>query len=255
MICAARGAVRRRILLLAVAALACGTTKSYDGPRLAPSEEATLHAARTSGGGTPFSRAKTVHICEVDGKLVGSYFRGYPPVVRVLPGERRVKLQYFDSKLHGSGSGAVALGILGGAIGGAIAGAASAGRPGQEYRTLSFEALPGASYIVEFDTAAENPAMTAIWITDKASGQTVSMSRVGISSHAPGNELREWESVPREQWRAIASEAEIRAHTRAGGVHHGRMSGYDGEYLWIMLSTGGKKALSPTEVLKLERSK
>lgn len=243
---------RSLILILCFPLLqACGTSKAYRGPDLPADQMTTIHALRFSGGGL-LPRTRAIQILQVDELTVGSYYRGYPATVRVKPGERAIKISYFDSNVHGGGSGEVAAGILGGAIGGAIYGAMREPKVEHEIRTIRFDARPGVNYVIDFDTATENPREVPIWIAVEETGGVVARSEIssGTASGAPSAPVEETE-IARAAWKTISTETPLKVYAKSGATYSGRLNSFNGEYLWLSLSNGGTKALLASEIDKL----
>lgn len=200
-----------RKLLLTIAIL--------QGCGTAPTREgaATVYAANLKGD---MGSQRAIQLCEVDGKVVGSALRGYPDEIQVAPGEHTIKFRYYDSDAEGASS---------------------------KIRELPLKVRAGGRYIVTFEPREVLP--TAIWIEDRSTREIVGGSGPArtIVAVPPGVET----DILRADWKAISPETAVKLYTKAGLILSGRVIGDDGEYLWLRLSEGGKKATLRSEIDKI----
>ena len=54
--------------------------------------------------------------------------------------------------------------------------------------------------------------------------------------------------VPRARWNAIPASARLKVYSKKGESFAGTLDRRVGEYLWLSLSSGGRKALLPSEI-------
>lgn len=215
--------MRRTAALVSCLALAlpqgCGSTRGYEGPPLPKERLATLQAARleTDMG----FKQRAIRLCEVDGRTVGTNFRGYPEKIEIAPGDHKIRFRYYDSDVDGLEASPV--------------------------RELSMKAAAGARYLITFDPK-EVSQRTAIWIEDRRSGEIVGGEAPRAKAAA---RPRAGIEIARPDWKAISPESSVRIHALSGLVVSGRVISDDGEYLWLQLSQGGKKAFLRSEIDKI----
>lgn len=207
----------KRLLLLAALLQGCRTTPVTEASTLPPAQSATIYAARIKSDVGFKERA--IQMSEIDGRIVGNYFRGYPAKVDLAPGDHKIKFRYFDSDAGGAGLA----------------------------REMTLKAKAGARYIITFDPSEVR--QSAIWIEDRATGEIVGGAKPNRDKAevAPSPETE----IPRPNWRTIAPDTAVKLYARSGLVLTGHMLSADGEYLWLQLSEGGKKALLRSEIDKI----
>lgn len=211
--------MRKRLLLAAVLPLlqGCGTTKAVEGALVPPAQSATVYAARMKSDLSFSERA--IRLCEIDGKVVGTDFRGYPESVEVAPGDHTIKFRYYDS---------------------------DASRPGA-IRELSLKTRAGGRYIITFEPSEVK--QTTIWIEDRITGEVV--GGTGPSREKGAVAPRVETEILRPDWLAISPDTDVKLYEKSGRTFSGRVISGDGEYLWLRLSEGGKKALLRSEIDKI----
>lgn len=208
----------RKPLLLAALLQGCASTAGQEASGLPPAQTATVYAARIKSDLGFKERA--IQISQIDGKIVGNYFRGYPLKVDLAPGDHKIKFRYYDSDAGGAGLA----------------------------REMSLKAKAGARYIITFDPSEVR--QTAIWIEDRATGEILggakpSRDKAAVAPVETGTE------IARKDWRMILPNTAVKLYAKSGLILTGHMLSSDDDYLWLQLSEGGKKALLRSEVDKI----
>lgn len=207
----------KRLILIAALLQGCGTTPTPEASSLPPAQSATVYAARIKSDLGFKERA--IQISSIDGRIVGNYFRGYPAKADLAPGDHRIKFRYYDSDAGGAGLA----------------------------REMTLKAKAGARYIITFDPSEVR--QTAIWIEDRATGEILGGAKPSRdkAEAAPTAETE----IPRTNWMKLAPDTAVKLYARSGLILTGHVLAGDGEYLWLQLSEGGKKALLRSEIDKI----
>lgn len=207
----------KRVLLLAALLQGCGTTAGPDSAALPPAQTATVYAARIKSDMGFKERA--IQLSQVDGRIVGNYFRGYPAKVDLAPGDHKLKFRYYDSDAGGAGT----------------------------VREMILKAKAGARYIITFDPSEIRDA--AIWIEDRATGEVVGGAKPSRDKAAAATPAEA--EIPRSDWKTISPEKPVKLYAKSGRILTGHVVSDDGEYLWLQLAEGGRKALLRSEIDKI----
>lgn len=207
----------KRLVLAAGLLQGCAAAPAPEASSLPPAQTATVYAARIKSDLGFKERA--IQISQIDEKIVGNYFRGYPLKVDLAPGDHKIKFRYYDSDAGGAGLA----------------------------REMTLKAKAGARYIITFDPSEVR--QTAIWIEDRATGEIVGGAKPNRdkAAVAPPAETE----IPRAAWRKILPDTPVKLYARSGLVLTGNLLSGDDDYLWLQLSEGGKKALLRSEVDKI----
>ncbi len=207
----------KRLTVLAALLQGCAATAGPQASSLPPAQTATVYAARIKSD-LGF-KERSIQISEIDGRIVGNYFRGYPAKIDLAPGDHKIKFRYYDSDAGGAGT----------------------------VREMPLKAKAGARYIITFDPSEVR--QTAIWLEDRATGEIVGGARPSRDKAAvePISEAE----IPRTAWMKIAPDTAVQLYAKSGLILTGRVISSDGEYLWLQLSEGGKKALLRSEIDKI----
>lgn len=57
--------------------------------------------------------------------------------------------------------------------------------------------------------------------------------------------------IPRAQWKSISPVLKLKVYSKSEGAFIGSMDHHDGEYIWLNLTSGARKALLPAEIEKI----
>lgn len=207
----------KRLILIAALLQGCGTTAGREASSLPPAQTATVYAARIKSD-LGF-KERSIQIFQIDRRIVGNYFRGYPAKVDLAPGDHKIKFRYYDSDAGGAGT----------------------------VREMPLKARAGARYIITFDPSEVRH--TAIWIEDRATGEIVGGAKPSRDKAevAPPAETE----IPRTNWMRMAPDTAVKLYAKSGLILTGHVLSSDGDYLWLQLSEGGKKALLRSEIDKI----
>lgn len=207
----------KKLLLAAALLQGCGSAPVQLASSVPSSQTATVYAARIKSDLGFKERA--IQISQIDDKIVGNYFRGYPVKIDLAPGDHKIKFRYYDSDAGGAGLA----------------------------REVNLTAKAGARYIITFDPSEVR--QTAIWIEDRATGEVLAGAKPSRDKAAvePPAEAE----IPRTDWKKISSEMPVKLYAKSGRILTGRVVSDDGEYLWLQLSEGGRKALLRSEIDKI----
>ena len=153
-------------LLLALLLAGCGTTKTYNGPKRKDTELAKVEAVRYTKFGMP-SRFEGLFILECNGKVVGSYMRGYPKVIDVLPGQAKVTLTYNHNLDKSLFEVAASTGALGAAT--------VEGHDETKLKEFSFDVQKGHYYKIMFYPVllSKKAGLPPVWVIDTTTKQIV----------------------------------------------------------------------------------
>ena len=144
----------------------CGTTKTYEGPKLSDSEVSKIEPSNYSL--YSFPPKQEYYLLHKSGhKVVGSYFEGYPSEIEVLPGMNSVTIKYYTNIDTPISSALLS--------GGALAGALNDATEDKKYIDISFSTEPGHTYKIMFYPRSlsgklETPSP---WVVDKETHQVV----------------------------------------------------------------------------------
>lgn len=208
----------KKLLLLVALLQGCAAAASPEASTLPPAQTATVYAARIKSDLGFKERA--IQISQIDGKIVGNYFRGYPAKIDLAPGDHKIKFRYYDSDAGGSGT----------------------------VREMTLKAKAGSRYIITFDPSEVR--QTAIWIEDRATGEILGGAKPSRDKAAEAP-VETGVEIARKDWRTILPNTAVRLHAKSGLILTGHMLSSDDDYLWLKLSEGGRKALLRSEVDKI----
>jgi hypothetical protein len=123
-----------------VLSTSCGSTKGYQGAKLASSELARIqqgdHKLKIKGRKT----SESALLVRVDTVSVGSYMNGFPKYADILPGERTVEIRHFQQWKDKATMAGVMFGFIGASI-------AESNNPHTHYK-LTFPVEQGKSYTI-----------------------------------------------------------------------------------------------------------
>ena len=73
----------------------CGSTKGYKGEKLTSSEVARVRQGNHKLKINKKNTSESALLIKVDSMSVGSYMKGFPKHVDVVPGERTIEIRHF----------------------------------------------------------------------------------------------------------------------------------------------------------------
>lgn len=150
----------------------CGTSQGYTGPEKPKSQLATVKIIKTKGGSGMFNEyTESPLITKVDDKVVGSFAKGHPKQVYVLPGRRTITTEYHTTKPQlKRGLWTIAGGVLTGGVGG-VAGAAIDRSVNKDFiirttRQTDIHAQAGKTYYLKARSKDGRGAGLRVWVVD-----------------------------------------------------------------------------------------
>lgn len=160
------------ILLAGVMVLTgCGSSKGYQGAKLDSTELARVrqgdHKLRINGKKT----SESAFLIKVDTVSVGSYMKGFPKQINVLPGERTIEIRHFQQWKDKATMAGAMFGVIGASI-------AESNNPHTHYK-LTFIAEKGKEYII-MPMTDEDTEIPVFHVIDVASNDTISPRVVKI---------------------------------------------------------------------------
>lgn len=182
------------MMAAAVFLLSCGSTKGYKGTKLNSSELARIyqgdHKLKVKGKTT----IESALLVKIDTLTIGSYMKGFPKHIDVLPGEKCVEIRHFRQWKDNMVTNGISIGLasaFGGIVGGVIvASALESNNPHLHYK-LIFPVEKGKTYTImpssDIETLEPN-----FYIIEKASSDTIRpkiipvkkiKNRISITSH------------------------------------------------------------------------
>ncbi|WP_298645812.1 hypothetical protein [uncultured Proteiniphilum sp.] len=135
---------------------ACGSTKGYHGTKMESTDLARVqqgdHKLRIKGKKT----SESAFLVKVDTVSVGSYMKGFPKHIDVLPGERTVEIRHFQQWKDKAAMSGAMFGLIGASI-------AESNNPHTHYK-LTFTAEKGKQYTIlpVTDETTEQPVFHVI---------------------------------------------------------------------------------------------
>lgn len=143
---------------------ACGSTKGYQGAKLASGDLARIqqgdHKLRIKGKKT----LESALLIKVDMISVGSYIKGFPKHTDVLPGERTVEIRHFQKWKDKTRVAGAMFGLIGASI-------AESNNPHTHYK-LTFPVVKGKTYTIT-PVTDEMTEVPAFFVIDAASNDTI----------------------------------------------------------------------------------
>lgn len=155
----------------------CGTSQGYTGPQKPKSQLATVKILNTKGGSGMFGKyTESPLVTKVDDKVVGSFAKGYPKQVYMLPGKRKITTEYHTtSPQFKRGLWTIAGGVLTGGVGG-VAGAAIDRSVNKDFiisttRQTDIHVQAGKTYYLKAKSKDGRGTGLRVWVVDSQTGE------------------------------------------------------------------------------------
>jgi hypothetical protein len=154
-------------LLISSLLWGCGTTKGYIG-NTRPDIELGIIRGESNHVTISGKRYKEkAYIANVDSLVVGSYYKGWPKNVKVLPGERFIEVRHYMPWIYRLDY------YGGGIIGGAIVGSANEESMTHYHYIFKFLVEKNMNYSIRLKTLSENTDNPAIEVFNNTLGEAV----------------------------------------------------------------------------------
>ncbi len=142
----------------------CGSSKGYRGSKLESTDLARIRQGDHSLKIKKKKTSESAYLVKVDTLSVGSYMKGFPRYVDVLPGEHAIEIRHFQQWKDKAAMSGAMFGLIGASI-------AESNNPHTHYK-LVFTADKGKEYIIMpvTDVVAEK---TMFYVVDPAAKDTI----------------------------------------------------------------------------------
>ena len=156
-------------LLIAIMLQGCGSTKGYSGNNLKDNELARIESGTHKLKVKNRNTLEQALLIKVDSLTVGSYMKGFPKYVDVIPGETTIEIRHFCQWNDKAATAGAMFGIIGSSI-------AESNNPHIHYK-ISFPTEKGKTYLImpETDEATLKPNFVII---DKSTNTRMEPTRV-----------------------------------------------------------------------------
>ena len=145
----------------------CGTTKGYLGNTQPDIELGIIRRESNLVTVSGKQYKEIAYIAKVDSLVVGNYYRGWPKIVKVLPGERTIEVRHYMPWIYESDY------YGGGVIGGAIVGSANEKSMTHYHYIFKFLVEKNMNYSIRIKTLSEKSDNPTIEVFNNTLGEAV----------------------------------------------------------------------------------
>ncbi|WP_019528582.1 hypothetical protein [Dasania marina] len=153
-------------IIISIALIGCGTSQTYPGVKLSSDKIATIEASGYNDWGFQ-TKYEGFAIAQSNELVVGSFTRGYPKEIQVLPGKNKITLLYNTNLGKSFAQQAFSTGLIGGSISNAL--------DKKDHIELEFIAEAGKNYRIMFypNILSKKETIPQPWVVDINSKEVV----------------------------------------------------------------------------------